>query len=217
MTFMPIRLAIVNDYEVVVRGVAGMLQTEHDLFSVVELDSGVLPQQDVDIALYDSFAPSESDGPDVMSLLDHPLVSKVVVYTWSAQQRLIDKALERGVAGYLTKQMRAEELRDALRRIHHGEVVVAPAGEVESPTNGSWPGREEGLTPREAEVIALITRGLSNQEIAEKTCLSINSVKSYIRTSYRKVGIASRTNAVLWGLEHGFDSQRVRVANPDMS
>jgi two-component system, NarL family, response regulator LiaR len=153
----------------------------------------------------------------VMSLLEHPLVSKVVVYTWSVQQRLIDEALERGVAGYLTKQMGAEELRDALRRIHHGEVVVAPAGDVEGPTNGSWPGREEGLTPREAEVIALITRGLSNQEIAEKTCLSINSVKSYIRTSYRKMGIASRTNAVLWGLEHGFASHRVRVANPDMS
>ena len=60
-------------------------------------------------------------------------------------------------------------------------------------------------------MVALITQGLSNAEIAVRASLSINSVKTYIRSSYRKMGVSSRTNAVLWGLEHGFTPDRVRV------
>jgi DNA-binding NarL/FixJ family response regulator len=218
---MLIRLAIVNDYEVVVRGLADMLAAEADLFDVVELDSGTLPEESVDIALYDSFAQSESNGAEVGALLDHPLVSKVVVYTWTVDPRLVRTATERGVAGYLSKAMPAAELRDALLRIHKGEVVVPTTAtepdDEQSVNGGSWPGREQGLTARESEIIALITKGLSNQEIADKTCLSINSVKSYIRTSYRKMGVTSRTNAVLWGLEHGFAPDHLRVKDPDHS
>jgi two-component system, NarL family, response regulator LiaR len=58
---------------------------------------------------------------------------------------------------------------------------------------------------RESEVIALITQGLSNQEIADRCYLSINSVKTYIRTAYRKMGVARRSQAVLWGIQHGFE------------
>ena len=71
-----------------------------------------------------------------------------------------------------------------------------------------WPGRSEGLSDREAEIIALITQGKSNAEIAALTYLSINSVKTYIRTGYRKIGVSSRTQAVLWGIEHGFKQQQ---------
>ena len=67
-----------------------------------------------------------------------------------------------------------------------------------------WPGREEGLTEREAEIIALITQGKSNDEIAAVSYLSKNSIKSYIRSAYRKIGVTSRTQAVLWGVDHGF-------------
>ena len=59
------------------------------------------------------------------------------------------------------------------------------------------------LSPREAEVLTLIAQGLSNQQIADRVYVSINSVKSYIRTAYRKIGAERRTQAVLWTLEHG--------------
>ena len=77
-------------------------------------------------------------------------------------------------------------------------------------SNGEWPGREAGLTAREAEVLALITQGLSNQEIAERSYLSINSVKTYIRTAYRKVGVTRRAQAVVWGMQHGLAPDRTR-------
>ena len=73
-----------------------------------------------------------------------------------------------------------------------------------------WPGKEHGLTVRESEIVALITQGLSNQEIAERSYLSINSVKTYIRTAYRKMGVERRSQAVLWGIRHGFEPDTVR-------
>lgn len=214
----PIRLAIVNDYEVVVRGLAQMLDpggTTSDTFDVIELDLQTEVAQEVDIALYDTFAQSQGGGPDVARLVANPRVAKVVVYSWNVQERVIGSALEQGVAGYVSKELSAAELRDALSRIHTGEVVRPRTRDDDVlVTEGAWPGRTQGLTPREAEVIALITQGLSNQDIADKTCLSINSVKSYIRSSYRKMGVTSRTNAVLWGLEHGFAPDRFRVKDP---
>ena len=70
----------------------------------------------------------------------------------------------------------------------------------------SGPGSDAGLSAREAEVLALITQGYSNREIAERSYLSINSVKTYIRAAYRKIGVTRRSQAVVWGLTHGFDA-----------
>ena len=208
---MPIRLAIVNDYEVVVRGLADMLAAYTDELEIVELDSQVPVSVPVDIALYDTFAQTQGDSPDVEDLIHNPLVRRVVVYTWNIQARLIEGTLARGASAYLSKTLPAAELALALRAVHAGERVISPDPGSAPLVGGDWPGRAEGLTAREAEVIALITQGLSNAAIAERASLSINSVKSYIRTSYRKMGVTSRTNAVLWGLEHGFSPDRIRI------
>jgi NarL family two-component system response regulator LiaR len=213
---MTIRLAIVDDYEVVVRGLAEMLSDHSDDLAVVELAAQLPLVEPVDIALYDTFAQTQGNGPDVAELLANPSVRRVVVYTWNVEERLVRESLEQGVSGYLSKALTATELVDALKQVHGGEQVVAPQPAPETPPVGNdYPGRAEGLTMREAEVIALITQGLSNAEIAARASLSINSVKSYIRASYRKMGVTSRTNAVLWGLEHGFVPDRMRARTGD--
>ena len=79
---------------------------------------------------------------------------------------------------------------------------------------GEWPGQEAGLSARESEIIALITKGLTNQEIAERAYLSINSVKSYIRSAYRKIGVTRRSQAVAWAMQNGFEPDRVRRVEP---
>lgn len=78
-------------------------------------------------------------------------------------------------------------------------------------TGLDWPGRREGLTDREAEILALITQGKSNAEVAALTFLSPNTVKSYIRSIYRKIGAGSRTQAVLWGIDNGFAPDHHRI------
>lgn len=208
---MTIRLAIINDYEVVVRGLAGMLLPYRDDIEVVELDARMPVKEPVDIALYDTFAQAQGNGQDVAKLVNNPHVRRVVVYTWNIQDGLVKGALASGVSAYLSKALPAEELVAALVAVHSGERVVSPVPDQLPTDTGDWPGREHGLTAREAEVIALITQGLSNAQIADRASLSINSVKSYIRTSYRKMGVTSRTNAVLWGIEHGFTPDRFRV------
>ncbi len=96
--------------------------------------------------------------------------------------------------------------------MHAGEVVVSEVPGRARPAPGlDRPGREEGLTDREAEVLALITQGLSNADVAVHTYLSPNTVKSYVRSVYRKIGVDSRTRAVLWGIAHGFEPDTRRI------
>ena len=208
---MPIRLALVNDYEVVVRGLAEMLRSYSDAFDIVELDADMPVQQPVDIALYDTFAQAQGDGQGVADLLANPRVDKLVVYSWNLQEILTTTTMQRGVRGYLSKSLTASELTTALQAVARGEIVISPDPGRTAVVGGDWPGREEGLTAREAEVLSLITMGLSNQEITERTLLSLNSIKSYIRSAYRKIDVDSRSRAVLWGVEHGMRADRVRI------
>lgn len=201
----PVRIALVDDYEVVVAGIAHMLAPYPDRIAVVQLTVGQPVETEVDVVLLDTFAQGEADQAALGVLLANPHARRVAVYTWSFQTSLIDVALDRGVHGYLSKALQAPALVDSLERIHRGESVISAAPPKAHINVGrDWPGRTDGLTDREAEVIALITQGHSNAEIAAMTYLSINSIKSYIRGAYVKLGVKSRTQAVLWGIDHGF-------------
>jgi len=215
MSGTPIRVAIVNDYEIVVAGVAAMLAAYDDRITVVELDSGLPVVSDVDVILYDTFAAVQGDGVDLEDLV-HGTAARVLIFSWNVQAELVHRALTRGAAGYLSKGLPAADVVAAIEAVHRGEIVTPPAsGTVGAGEAGSWPGRDQGLSVREAEVLALITQGLSNQEIAERTYLSINSVKTYIRTAYRKIGVTRRSQAVLWGTRHGFEPDRMRSLAPE--
>ena len=206
MSGAPTRVAIVNDYEIVVAGVAAMLAPYADRVSVIELDSGVPVLSDVDVILYDTFAAIQGDGVDLEDLV-RGSDAHVVIFSWNVQPELVRKALARGATGYLSKGLAAAEVVAGIEAAHRGELVLPPtATPADTIETGSWPGRDHGLSAREAEVLALITQGLSNQEIAERTYLSINSVKTYIRTAYRKIGATNRAQAVAWGFRNGFGS-----------
>ena len=199
----PIRLAIVNDYAVIVAGVAAFLADER--IDVVETGALLPVITDVDIVLYDTFGQIQGDGIDLEDFV-RDSGAKVVIYSWNLQPELIERAVRGGAWGYLSKVLSGPEIVAALERIMDGEIVVL-SGDHETSVDGAgdWPGRSAGLSPREAEIIALITQGLSNQEIADRAYLSINSVKTYIRSAYRKIGVAKRPQAVLWGVRNGFE------------
>jgi DNA-binding NarL/FixJ family response regulator len=195
----PLRIAILNDYEIVVRGLARMFEPFADRVRVVEITANKPALEPSDIALYDTFSQTQQIPSEVDEVLQETNAHRLVIYSWNLHPELVKSSLSRGASGYLTKRLSAGELVDALERVHAGEQVV------------TWPGRQQGLTTRESEIIALITQGLSNQQIAERAFLSINSVKSYIRSSYRKMTVTSRSQAVLWGIENGFRPDHVRL------
>jgi two-component system, NarL family, nitrate/nitrite response regulator NarL len=208
----PIRIALVDDYDVVLTGVASMLDAYRDRVLVCEIDANKPLVDPVHIALYDSFAQPESDHEEIKVLIDSPQAERVVVYTWNFHPDLIASAREQGAHGYLSKTLSARELVAALEAVHSGEQVVSePPGRARSAPGLEWPGRHEGLTDREAEILALITQGKSNADVARLTFLSPNTVKSYIRTIYRKIEVDSRTQAVLWGVKNGFSPDHHRI------
>jgi DNA-binding NarL/FixJ family response regulator len=210
----PVRISIVDDYDVVVQGLARMFEPLKSRILVVEVSTNQPGLQRVDIALIDSFAQTR----DINEVLAAANAERYVFYSWSLEPELIETWAQFGVVGFLDKRLTTEELADALERIHRGEsgVVSAdypPSADVDL---GEWPGREHGLSAREAEVLALITQGLSNEEIASRTFTTINTVKTNIRAAYRKIGVDNRTHAVLWGVDHGFRPDIIKAAAPDV-
>jgi DNA-binding NarL/FixJ family response regulator len=205
-------VALVDDYDVVVIGLAHLFDPYRDRVVVAELATNEPVADDVDVVLYDSFAQPEADQDDIEVLVKNPHARHVAVYTWNFHPTLIDMALRKGAHGYLSKTLPAEDLVTAVESIAAGDVVISDPPPRSRPAAGlDWPGRTEGLTDREAEVLALITQGRSNAEIAAVMYLSVNTVKSYIRSAYRKMGVTSRTRAVLWGVGHGFTPDDHRI------
>ena len=208
----PITVALVDDYDVVLMGVANMFDRYRDRVVVAEIDANAELHDAVDIVLYDSFAQPESDHDEIAVLVANPRARRVVVYTWNFHPELIASARDKGAHGYISKTLPARDLVAALEAVHAGETVIS---EVPARARGAagldWPGRGEGLSDRESEILALITQGKSNAEVATLTYLSPNTVKSYIRTIYRKIDVASRTQAVLWGVRHGFTPDHHRI------
>lgn len=209
----PVRVAIANDYAVVVAGVAAALAPYADRIEIVELDSGLPLASAVDVLLYDTFGQIQADSIDVEAI-SNGLAKRVVVFSWNVQPELVSRAWETGIAGYIAKTVSAEELVDLIERVHGGERVSPPVADLPG-TFGSWPGREHGLTDREAEIMALITQGYSNDEIARHVYLGVNTVKTHIRKAYRKIGVTRRAEAVVWGIDHGFRTDTARVVRED--
>jgi len=209
-----VTVELVGDCEVVTHGLAAMMRPYRDRIVVVPPAgclSGRAGPGRARVLLFDCYPFPARDGlleaREPGPTGDH----RPVAYTWPTGSELVQAALQRGFRGYLSKSLSAPRLAAALVRLAAGETVVEPDGadrqEPEPQEQGwapRWPGDTVGLTPREADVIALVTSGASNVEIAATLGVSINSVKSYIRSAYRKMGVTSRRRAVLWGVAHGF-------------
>jgi len=218
----PLRVRLLNDYSIILAGLRAMLAPFSDRVQVVETDVRHPADRAVDVTLYDTFAGPEADRDDTDSVLHDPYAGKVVVYTWNVQHDLVRQAFDRGFRGYAGKSLRAKELVGVIEAVAAGRTIaefVEPDRSTD-PSEASrnemlWPGRTEGLTAREAEVVALITQGLTNAEIAARSFITMNSLKSYIRSAYRKMGVERRAQAVRWGMEHGMTPPQIRRSSGD--
>jgi DNA-binding NarL/FixJ family response regulator len=137
----------------------------------------------------------------------------VLVLTTYADDRSLLAALRAGARGYLTKDAGAEQVQEAIRAVARGEAAIDPAlqhhlvdavatGPAETLTP-EVPPLPDGLTPREAEVLALVAEGLSNKEIAARLVVSESTVKSHINHLFTKTGVRDRAQAVTYAFKHG--------------
>jgi DNA-binding NarL/FixJ family response regulator len=194
-----LRVAVVNDYEIVVEGLAAMLNRFDDVVLVDRVTLGEeLSHQLIDIVLFDTFGRDGVFGEELATLVATPSVRHVAVFTLSWTDGLTRVALERGVSGVLSKSLDRNALVAGLRQIADGEVVVLPPQRASSRRAGAdrdWPGRMFKLSERESEVIVLVAEGLRNQEIARALDLSEDTVKTHLKRAYRKLGVANRAQA----------------------
>jgi NarL family two-component system response regulator LiaR len=197
-------VTVLTDCELVRDGVARMLENSDASFEVhlPGADDGAVGP--VDVLLVDP----DSDGAEPPSVSELTLAygaRHVVVHSWDSTPRAVEASLRRGASGHLDKRLDAATLAKALRRVAKGEQVVAVCDQeqVDDPDVATL-AQLHHLSVRECEILRLISHGLSNQEIADKAYLSINTVKSYIRSAYRRMGVRSRSQAILWAIDRGF-------------
>jgi NarL family two-component system response regulator LiaR len=208
-----ITVLIVDDHEVVRQGVRAYLEAQRDIDVVGEAASGDeaidLAQEKIpDVVLMD-LVMSGMDGVDATRRVKNISPrSQIVVLTSYHQDEYIFPALQAGAISYILKDVKMEELADAIRRAAIGEATIHPrvAARVIQEIRGSK--KEEinpftELTKRESEVIKLIAGGKSNSKIAEELVISENTVKGHVSNILSKLHLADRTQAAVYAWQKG--------------
>lgn len=176
------------------RGLVSMLSDFPDRVVVTALPSVRSRAAGVDVILYDTFGLYLSDGADLQHLL-HETDAKMLIFSRDMRPDLRAQAYSLGARAWVSMSVHAGELVRSIELTAAGESI----GEHEDRMS-----TVAGLSTREVEVLALITQGLSNKEIAEKLVVSVNTLKSHIRQAYRKIDVTTRSQAVSWAITHGF-------------
>ncbi|APE20792.1 MULTISPECIES: response regulator [Streptomyces] len=206
-----IRVLLVDDHQVVRRGLRTFLEVQDDIEVVGEASDGAegvdrAEELRPDVVLMDVKMPG-TDGIEALKrlrALDNP--AKVLVVTSFTEQRTVVPALRAGAAGYVYKDIDPDALAGAIRSVHAGHVLLQPevAGALlaQEDSHGGT-GRGSTLTEREREVLGLIADGRSNREIARALVLSEKTVKTHVSNILMKLDLADRTQAALWAVRHG--------------
>lgn len=193
----PIRVALVNDYEIILRGLGAMLAPFTDRMVVVEHEVGGTPDHPADIALFDTFAGRRDALERAAKMVAENVVEHVVMYTWDAVPQFVDAARAAGVSAVIFKTVAGQELVDQLERVAAGERLG-----FDGTPQAARRGERGPLSLREREVLALLALGCSNPEIAEELYLSVDTIKTYVRRVFGKLGVNNRTSAALLAVEY---------------
>ncbi|MEJ7800840.1 MAG: response regulator transcription factor [Ilumatobacter sp.] len=188
----PTTVALVNDYEIILQGLQAMLAPFSDRITVVEHEVGGTPDVCADIALFDTF-PGRRDALDrAKQMAAESIVDRIVMYTWDAADEFVTIARNVGVSAIILKSVTGEALADQLTQVAAGSRVG-----LDEAMRSKRRGPAESLSLREQEVLALLALGYSNPEIANELFLSVDTVKTYVRRVFSKLGVSNRTNAAL--------------------
>jgi NarL family two-component system response regulator LiaR len=203
-----IQVLLVDDHRMVREGLAVFLQVADDLelagqakdgAEAVELSAQLQP----DVVLMDLKMP-QMDGATATRLITERFPEiRVIALTSFQEEGLVQSALQAGAISFLLKNVSAETLGEAIRSAAAGRPTLAPEAAqdlVRSATKGPQPGSD--LTPREREVLGLMSQGLSNKEIAEALVVSPSTVKFQVSRILSKLSASSRTEAVALAVQH---------------
>ncbi|MFG3527615.1 response regulator [Streptomyces sp. NPDC047917] len=206
-----IRVLLVDDHQVVRRGLRTFLEIQDDIEVVGEAADGAegvarTEELHPDVVLMDIKMPGTDGIEALRRLRELESPAKVLIVTSFTEQRTVVPALRAGASGYVYKDVDPDALAGAIRSVYAGHVLLQPevAGALlAQEDSGSGTGRGSTLTEREREVLGLIADGRSNREIARALVLSEKTVKTHVSNILMKLDLSDRTQAALWAVRHG--------------
>ena len=210
----PIRILLVDDHAVVRKGLRALLEREPGVEVAGEAEDGdqalrLVDRLQPDVILMDIEMPGIGGIEATQRITATHPVTKIVVLTSHAAEEDVFPALKAGAMGYLLKHSAPEDVLLAIRQAYRGDTVLHPAiarmvlQELHRPVAPKQPRTAEPLSERELDVLRLVARGMSNQEIAESLVVGEATVRSHVSSILRKLQLASRTQAALYALREG--------------
>lgn len=196
-----LEVGVLDECQLVFHGISAMLGPH--VRRVRHLSSGPTrnPGRAADVTLWDPAGGAGRPPAGPGRVLSDGRYGRVVLYSFHPLTARLEELVRAGHVRHVDKAASAEVLLEAVLGPGAGRPAV---GGVPVPSvPAAWPGQEHGLSRREAQMLALITQGLTNAEISDRTHLSTNTVKTYVRSAYRKLGLDRRSEAVRWGVQKG--------------
>ncbi len=207
----PITVFLLDDHEIVRRGIKELLESEGDITVIGE--SGLaneaarrIPALRPDVAILDGRLPDGS-GIDVCREIRSrdPEIAALILTSYDDDEALFS-AIMAGAAGYILKQVRGNDLIDTVRRVAAGQSMLDPAVTAQVldrlRTGPKSDPSIEQLTPQEHKILELIAEGMTNRQIAGKLFLAEKTVKNYVSAMLAKLGLESRTQAAIYATKH---------------
>ena len=210
-----IRVALVNDYMIILEGLRALLESGDSGIEVVELDIKRGPKRTVDVTLLDTYGEADLLGERVSSLGADPSNGAIVVFSFSDQPQAVRRAIDAGAQGFVSKAVPRQQIIDGLHAAARGDRVVLTHRSQHAQIDEAvrWPGRDAGLTERESELLSLLSTGMTNRELGSHLYISENTVKTQLRHLYAKLGVRNRAQAASIAVG-GYLGERRRQARP---
>jgi DNA-binding NarL/FixJ family response regulator len=215
-TAVPVRVVLVDDHEMVIEGLKAMLAPFRDRVCVVgeavgaENALNIISDLRPDIVLCDIRMQGVSGLDLCVSVLERDPECKVVLLSVYDDEQYLFQAMRVGASGYLLKGIGSDELVRQLESVQGGSTAIDAGLAARAVDTAArlqrdefWPGARQGLTQRESEILSLVVTGLSNRGIAKRLVIGDETVKSHLRSIYRKLEVSDRTGAVATALREG--------------
>ncbi len=193
----PIRVALVNDYMIVLEGLRALLRVSEPEVQVIEIDARKGPKRTVDVTLLDTYGELGSLGERVRLLGEDASNGAVVVFSFSDRPQAVRSALRAGAQGFISKAAPRQQIIDGIKAAAAGDRIVLTQRSQHAHIDEAlrWPGREIGLTERESQLLSLLSTGMTNGELGSHLYVSENTIKTQLRSLYAKLGVRNRAQA----------------------
>jgi NarL family two-component system response regulator LiaR len=205
-----IKILLVDDHEMVRIGVSAYLKIQPDMEVVGEAVNGIEAVEKAlqlrpDIILMDMVMPGMNGAEATKAIIDQWPEAKIMIVTSFLDDDKVYPALEAGAISYILKTSNAKRIAEAIRETLKGQTVLEPevtTKMMKRMRSGNQSSPHEQLTERELEVLLHISKGKTNQEIADELFIAVKTVKTHVSNLLSKLEVQDRTQAVIYAFKH---------------